>query len=149
MIKKDRFLNSGFSLVELMAVIVIIGILATVVAINVVPFLTRAHEEKVKADFSQISKALELFYLNEKVYPSTQQGLLSLITPPKKLRKPHLYPKDGYIKQIPVDPWGNDYLYLSPGQKHSSYDIFSYGADAMEGGDGENLDLGNWSFEQE
>lgn len=139
--------KNGFSLVELMAVIAIIGIIATIVTLNVVPFLTQAHEEKVKADFSQIGKALELFYINEKKYPSTQQGLQALIRAPETLRKPHLYPKDGYIKEIPTDPWGNPYLYLSPGQKTASYDLFTYGADGIEGGIEENLDLGNWAFE--
>lgn len=144
--KKNK--KNGFSLVELMAVIAIIGIIATIVTLNVVPFLTQAHEEKIKADFSQIGKALELFYINEKKYPSTQQGLQALLRAPETLRKPHLYPKDGYIKEIPIDPWGNPYLYLSPGQKTVSYDLFTYGADGIEGGDEENLDLGNWAFEQ-
>ena len=111
------------------------------------PSETKPTEEKVKADFSQIGKALELFYINEKKYPSTQQGLQALIRAPETLRKPHLYPKDGYIKEIPTDPWGNPYLYLSPGQKTASYDLFTYGADGIEGGIEENLDLGNWAFE--
>ena len=145
---QKKYYKHGFSLVELMAVIAIIGILATVVAINVVPFLSRANEEKVKSDLSQLSKALELYFLNEKSYPTTQQGLQALKLKPQDLKRPNLYPKDGYIKKLPKDPWGNPYLYLSPGQKVSSYDVFTYGADSVEGGINDNLDLGNWSFEE-
>jgi|TARA_B110000438_G_scaffold73585_3_gene73697 general secretion pathway protein G len=141
MIKKNK---SGFTLIELMAVIVILGILATIVAINVAPFLQRANLEKMRADISTVEKALELYKFNEMRYPSTQQGLEALVIPPKGLKRGYLYPENGYINSVPIDPWGQEYLYLSPGQKSKRYDIYSLGADGLEGGVGDNADIGNW-----
>ena len=138
--------KKGFTLIELLAVIVIMGLLATVVVVNVAPFLGRSNFEKVKSDLAQIEKALELFRFNELRYPTTNEGLSALVKPPESLKNPHIYPEDGYIKSIPKDPWGNPYLYLMPGTKSSSYDLFSYGADAVEGGTKQNADIGNWSF---
>ena len=134
----------GFTLIELMAVIVIMGILVTIVAVNVSPFLQRANLEKARADISQIEKALELYKFNELSYPSTDQGLEALLVPPSDLKRPFLYPSEGYINSVPSDPWGNEYLYLQPGVKSKRYDIYSYGADATEGGIGEDADIGNW-----
>ena len=107
-------MKKGFTLIELMAVIVILGILATVVAVNVSPFLQRANLEKVRADISQIEKALELYKFNELTYPTTDQGIQSLVVPPSDLKRPSLYPEGGYIKSFPQDPWGREYLYLYP-----------------------------------
>ena len=137
-------MKKGFTLIELMAVIVILGILATVVAVNVSPFLQRANLEKVRADISQIEKALELYKFNELSYPTTDQGIQSLVVPPSDLKRPSLYPEGGYIKSFPQDPWGREYLYLYPGLKNSSYDVYTLGADGVEGGTGENADLGKW-----
>ena len=97
MIKKNK---SGFTLIELMAVIVILGILATIVAINVAPFLQRANLEKMRADISTVEKALELYKFNEMRYPSTQQGLEALVIPPKGLKRGYLYPENGYILSL-------------------------------------------------
>tara|TARA_A100000164_G_scaffold98727_1_gene85946 strand:- start:42 stop:470 length:429 start_codon:yes stop_codon:yes gene_type:complete len=138
-------MKKGFTLIELMAVIVILGILATVVAINVSPILQRANFEKIRADISQIEKGLELYKFNELRYPSTDQGLVSLKQPPKDLNRPFLYPAEGYISDIPKDPWGNDYLYMSPGTNKIYYDIYTLGADGIEGGVGEDADIGNWN----
>ena len=137
----------GFTLIELMAVIVIMGILVTIVAVNVSPFLQRANIEKSRADISQITKALELYKFNELSYPSTDQGIEALIVPPSDLKRPFLYPLDGYINSVPIDPWGNEYLYLQPGQKSKKYDLYTLGADGIEGGIGENGDIGNWLSE--
>ena len=137
----------GFTLIELMAVIVIMGILVTIVAVNVSPFLQRANFEKSRADISQITKALELYKFNELSYPSTDQGIEALIVPPSDLKRPFLYPLDGYINSVPIDPWGNEYLYLQPGQKSKKYDLYTLGADGIEGGIGENGDIGNWLSE--
>jgi len=137
----------GFTLIELMAVIVILGILATIVAVNVSPFLQRANLEKARADISQIEKALELYKFNELSYPSTDQGLQALVIPPSNLKRPFLYPSEGYINAIPSDPWGNEYLYLQPGVQSKKYDVYSYGADGIEGGIGEDADIGNWLTE--
>ena len=136
--------KKGFTLIELMAVIVILGILATFVVVNVSPFLTRANVEKVKEDIAQLEKALELYKFNESTYPSTQQGLLSLVIPSEDLKKPYLFPRGGYISEIPTDPWGNPYQYEYPPQKSLNYDIYSLGADGELGGTGENQDIGNW-----
>ena len=87
-------MKKGFTLIELMAVIVILGILATVVAVNVSPFLQRANLEKVRADISQIEKALELYKFNELTYPTTDQGIQSLVVPPSDLKRPSLYPEE-------------------------------------------------------
>ena len=102
--------------------------------------------EKVKSDLAQIEKALELFRFNELRYPTTNEGLSALVKPSETLKNIHLYPEDGYIKSIPKDPWGNPYLYLRPGVKSASYDLFTYGADNVEGGTKQNADIGNWSF---
>ena len=138
-------MKKGFTLIELLAVIVILGILATVVAINVSPILQRANFEKIRADISQIEKGLELYKFNELRYPSTDQGLVSLKQPPEDLNRPFLYPAEGYISDIPKDPWGNDYLYMSPGINKIYYDIYTLGADGIEGGVGEDADIGNWN----
>jgi|TARA_B110000438_G_scaffold63467_1_gene63951 general secretion pathway protein G len=138
----------GFTLIELMAVIVILGILATIVAVNVSPFLQRANLEKMRADISQVEKALELYRFNEMNYPSTEQGLEALVIPHSDLKRPYLYPENGYINSIPQDPWGREYFYLSPGQQTKKYDIYSLGADGSEGGIGDNIDIGNWVLER-
>ena len=140
--------NYGFTLIELLAVIVIMGLLATVVVVNVAPFLGRSNYEKVKADFAQIEKALELFRFNEMRYPTTNEGLMALVKAPSSLKNNHLYPEEGYIKALPKDPWGNPYLYLRPGVKLKSYDLYTYGADGIEGGSKQNADIGNWTFKE-
>ena len=136
--------NKGFTLIELMAVLVILGILATIVVVNVSPVFQRANLEKVRADMAQTTKALELYKFNELTYPNTSQGLDALISPHSELKKPFLFPDGGYISSIPLDPWGREYLYIYPPQKSRNFDLFTLGADGLEGGTGENTDFGNW-----
>ena len=136
--------NKGFSLIELMAVVVIIGILASILVVNVAPIFQRAYLEKIRADITQVSKALELYRFNEMNYPSSDQGLDALIKPHDELKNPFLFPENGYISTLPLDPWGREYIYEYPATKSSSYDLYTLGADGLEGGTGENTDFGNW-----
>lgn len=133
----------GFTLVELMVVIVIIGLLATVVMINVLPSQDRAMTEKARADISVLEQALETYRLELLAYPNAQQGLQALVSQPTGLSRPERYRKGGYIRRLPADPWGNAYQYRQPGQ-HGSFDVWSFGADGAEGGEGDAADIGNW-----
>lgn len=139
--RPDR--ENGFTLVELMVVIVIVGLLATIVAFNVIPLGDRGKVEKAKADIATIEDALELYKLQNLNYPATSDGLQALVAPPATLSDPSRYQKGGYIKRLPKDPWGRDYLYASPGQ-HGAIDVWSYGADGKEGGEGVDADIDNW-----
>ena len=138
-----RSAENGFTLVELMVVIVILGLLATIVALNVLPSGDRARTEKARADIATIEDALELYKLQNLNYPATTDGLAALVSPPPSLTDPSRYQKGGYIKKLPKDPWGKDYLYTSPGS-HGAIDIWTYGADGKEGGEGVDADVGSW-----
>ena len=142
-LKKRRRRQSGFTLVELMVVIVIIGLLATIVALNVLPSGDTARIQKAKADIAQIEGGLELFKLQNINYPTTTQGLQALVTRPDGLPDPSRYQTGCYLKHLPKDPWGNAYLYASPGQ-HGEADVWTYGADGKEGGEAINADIGSW-----
>ena len=124
---KDRGGEEGFTLVELMVVIVIIGLLATVVLINVVPALSKSAVTKAKADISTLEQGLEMYRLNNMRYPTGDQGLQTLVA-------------DGYVKRLPNDPWGNPYVYKQPGEK-DPYEIRSLGSDGQEGGTGTAGDI--------
>ena len=138
-----KTLKKGFTLLELLIVIVIIGLLVSLVSINVLPSLNQAYLEKTKADISRIEQAIVMFKINEGTYPSQTQGLESLVKDPGDLKRPFMYPQGGYINRLPTDPWGNDYLYIFPGTLNT-YDILSLGADGQPGGEGENKDIGNF-----
>lgn len=135
--------EAGFTLVELMVVIVIIGLLATVVVINVLPAQDRAMAEKAKADIALIEQALDMYRLDNLSYPRTEQGLQALVQPPAGLAQPGRYRAGGYLKRLPDDPWGAPYQYAFPG-RHGAVDIYSFGADGREGGEGNDADIGNW-----
>ncbi|MGF1605432.1 MAG: type II secretion system major pseudopilin GspG [Rhodothalassiaceae bacterium] len=135
--------QAGFTLVELMVVLVIIGLLATVVVVNVLPSQDRAMVEKVRADIRTLEQAIELYRLDNLTYPSVDQGLEALVSAPGSLNRPERYRAGGYIKRLPEDPWGNPYQYLYPGE-HGTFDIYSLGADGRLGGEDLNRDLGNW-----
>ena len=121
----------GFTLVELMVVIVIIGLLATVVAINVMPAQDTARVKKAEADIALLEQAAEMYRLNKLDYPTTSDGLQALVS-------------EGFVKRLPDDPWGNPYHYAAPGGDGRAFDIYSYGADGREGGEDDDADLGNW-----
>ena len=135
--------ESGFTLVELMVVIVIIGLLATVVVINVLPSQDKAMVEKAKTDISRLQMALEMYKKDNLSFPTTEQGLEALVSEPAGLKRPERYQKGGYVRELPEDPWGTPYQYLMPGE-HGAYDIYSLGADGRLGGDDLNQDIGNW-----
>lgn len=135
--------EAGFTLVELMVVIVIIGLLATVVVINVLPSQDRASVEKARGDIATLSQALTLYRLHNLQYPSTDQGLQALVSAPEGLASPERYQPGGYIQNLPRDPWGNAYQYIVPGE-HGDFDLYSLGADGRLGGEGLNADITNW-----
>jgi general secretion pathway protein G len=141
--RRRRSREAGFTLVEMMVVIVILGLLATVVAINVLPSQDKAMKEKARADVSVLEQALESYRLDTFNFPRTEDGLQALVTPPASLAQPDRFREGGYIRRLPKDPWGNDYQYRSPGQ-HGAIDVFSFGADGREGGEGKDADIGNW-----
>ena len=131
----------GFSLIEIMVVVVILGILASLVVPKIIHRPDEARIVKAKQDVLAIQNALDLYRLDNGVYPSTDQGLLALIEKPTSNPIPHDWKL--YLKSIPKDPWGRDYLYLNPGQ-HGEIDVFTYGAAGQPGGTGMNAEIGNW-----
>lgn len=140
--KSRRRREEGFTLVELMVVIVIVGLLATIVAINVIPAGDKGRVVKAKADIAQIEGGLEQFRLQFSRYPSTTEGLAALTTAPSGIDAAQ-YQRGGYIKKLPQDPWGRPYQYSSPGT-HGEADVWSLGADGKEGGEGVDADVASW-----
>ncbi len=135
--------QSGFTLLEIMVVIVILGLLVAIVAPNVLQNQDIAMVEKAKADISALENALDMYKLDNHSYPSTDQGLEALVNKPTSSPTPKNYRSDGYIKRLPTDPWGNPYQYLYPGE-HGSYDLYSLGADSNNNGEGLAADITNW-----
>ena len=123
--------EEGFTLVELMVVIVIIGLLATVVVMNVMPATDRAALTKARADIATLEQGVEMYRLNKLSYPQGGEGLQAVVS-------------EGFIKRLPKDPWGNPYHYSAPGRDGRAFDIYSHGADGREGGEGEDADIGSW-----
>jgi general secretion pathway protein G len=128
-----------------MVVVVILGILAAIVVPNIMDAPDKARVAKAKQDIQQLESALEMYKLDNYVYPSTQQGLEALVAQPSGDPPARNWKPGGYIKVLPKDPWGNPYQYLNPGT-HGEVDIFTLGADNKPGGDGYNADIGNWSL---
>lgn len=132
--------ENGFTLVELMVVIVIIGLLATVVLINVLPSQDRAMVTKAKADIATLEQAMEMYRLDNMTYPAGGDGLQALKSPPPGLAQPGRYRPGGYIKKLPDDPWGRPYQLQVPG-KAGPFDIYSLGSDGAPGGEGDAADI--------
>lgn len=139
--------DAGFTLIEILVVVAIIAIFATVVAINVGGEVPKAKITKTKSDIATLESALDQFRIDNGFYPSTEQGLGALVAPPTIGRPARKFRDGGYIKRLPRDPWDQDYLYLSPGV-HGEIDIFSYGPDLAQGGEGLDADIGNWNLDQ-
>lgn len=135
----------GFSLIEIMVVVIILGILASLVVPKIMSRPDDARAVKAKHDILGIQNALELYRLDNGFYPSTDQGLHALVSQPKTRPAPQHW--KAYLKSLPKDPWGRDYLYLNPGQ-HGEIDIFTFGANGQAGGDGINAEIGNWNADQ-
>jgi general secretion pathway protein G len=138
-----RSKDAGFTLVEVMVVIVIIGLLTTFVVINVLPSQNKAMVQKAKADIRLLEQAAELYRLDMLDYPEEEAGLAALQSLPAGTPNEERYRKGGYIKFLPQDPWGRDYLYRYPGD-HGVIDIFSYGQDGAEGGEDLAADIVSW-----
>lgn len=137
--------HRGFTLIEIMVVIVILALLAALVGPKLMGRTDDAKITDTRVQIKNIETALKLYKLDNGSFPGTEQGLNALISKPTVGQIPKNYKEGGYLesKKIPKDPWGNDYLYVSPGE-HGDYDLFSYGADGAKGGDGKNADIGSW-----
>ena len=138
--------KGGFSLVEILVVLVIMGLLISVVAPTVLNRADDARVQKVHADFKAIETALKIYRLDNYVYPTTEQGLEALVERSTLDPEPRNFKEGGYLSELPLDPWGRPYLYLSPGER-GEVDLYSLGADGLSGGDGQNADVGNWKTE--
>ncbi len=140
--------DKGFTLIEVLVVIFILSILAALVAPKIIGRTDDARIAEARLQIKNFETALKLFKLDNGFYPSTEQGLEALITKPTIGRIPPNYREGGYLEQkkIPLDPWGNPYIYLCPGIQ-GDYDIISYGADGKEGGEGKDADITNWNIQ--
>ena len=140
--------NRGFTLLEVIVVMFILGLLAVIVAPKIIGRTDDARITKAKIQIKNFETALKLFKIDNGFYPSTEQGLEALIKKPTIGRIPTNYREGGYLEQkkIPLDPWGNPYIYICPGT-HGDFDIISYGADGQEGGEGKDADITNWNIE--
>ena len=144
-----KFLSKdGFTLIELMVVVVILGVLASLIAPRLLGRTDEAKIVKAKVDISAIETGLKLYRLDNGHYPTTEQGLMALVEQPSTEPLPMKWPQGGYLEreQIPKDPWNREFLYLSPGV-HGEYDILSYGADGVPGGEGMDADIKSWELE--
>ena len=134
--------NNGFTLIEVMVVVVILSILAAIVVPKIMDRPEQARITKAKSDVRALEAALNLYRLDNMLYPTTDQGLEALVTKPSGSPEPKNWKQGGYLDRLPADPWGNPYLFLNPGS-HSTIDIYSTGLDPLSGDD----DLGNWNLE--
>ena len=137
----------GFTLIEVVVVMVIISILATLVTLNVIGHVEQARRVKAEADIKTLESALKFFHIDNAFYPSTDQGLLALVAPPETGKEARNWRDGGYLEKgvVPLDPWDNDYVYVSPGVHNRDFDLASYGRDGQPGGEGPDADIANWS----
>jgi general secretion pathway protein G len=146
--EKDSSLNNqrGFTLIEILVVVVILGILAGIVVPRLLGEPEKARRTKAEVQIRSFEQALASFKLDNGFFPGTEQELGALVEKPGNGKIPTHYRDRGYIKKIPMDPWGNPYIYLSPGI-HDDYDIMSYGPDGASGGEGDDADINSWEIE--
>ena len=146
---KKYIANSrGFTLIELMAVIIILGILAGLIIPRIMGRPEEARRVKARIQIESLETALQMYKLDNGAYPSTEQGLQALVEPPSAGVLPKKWREGGYLEKsrVPEDPWGNDFVYLSPGV-HDDFDLSSYGPDGQEGGEGKDADINSWEIE--
>lgn len=139
--------NRGFTLIEIMVVVVILGILAAVAVPRIMSRPDTARITKAKQDIRVIENSLKLYRLDNFVYPSTEQGLEALVAPPAGEPAAKNWKAGGYLDRLPLDPWGNPYQFLNPGVK-GDIDLYTLGADNRPGGEGPNGDIGNWNLNE-
>jgi general secretion pathway protein G len=146
--QNSRVNNRGFTLIEIMVVIVILALLAALVGPKLIGRTDDAKVTDTKVQIKNMETALKLYKMDTGAYPSTEQGLNALVTMPTTGVIPKNYKEGGYLesKKVPKDPWGNDYVYLSPGE-HGDYDICSFGGDGVKGGEGKGSDICNWNLQ--
>ena len=135
----------GFTLIEIMVVVIIIGLLAAVIVPTVLGKVDEARVAKAKQDIQSLEAALSMYYLDNSKYPTSEQGLTALVQQPTDPTIRHWRP-GGYLERVSKDPWGNPYQYVFPGTHGKAYDLFTLGADGQPGGDGINADVGNWNL---
>lgn len=140
-----RSASRGFTLIEVMVVVAIIGILAALIVPKIMSRPDEARVVAAKQDIGSIMQALKLYRLDNGRYPTQDQGLAALVTKPTTEPVPNNWKGGGYLERLPNDPWGNPYQYLDPGV-HGEIDVFSYGADGKEGGEGADSDIGSWQL---
>lgn len=146
--RRGRYARTrGFTLIEIMVVVIIIGLLAAVIVPSVMKRVDDAKVAKAKEDIQSLETALTMYYMDNSKYPTNEQGLTALTTQPTDPTIKN-WKAGGYIERISKDPWGNDYLFIFPGTHGKPYDLCSLGADGQPGGDGINADICNWNLNQ-
>jgi general secretion pathway protein G len=148
MLQRMKQDNRGFTLIELMVVVIILGILALYIGPKIMGEPEKAKRVKAKMDIATLETALKMYKLDNGVYPSTEQGLMALVEAPETGIIPKKWRKGGYLEKnkVPNDPWGNEYVYISPGL-NGDFDLISYGPDGAPGGEEDNKDINNWEIE--
>jgi general secretion pathway protein G len=142
---RPRRYARGFTLIEIMVVVVIIGLMAAVIVPSVMRRVDDAKVARVKSDIQGIETALTMYRLDNSKFPTAEQGLQALVTQPTDPTIKH-WKAGGYLEHLNKDPWGNDYLYVYPGTHGKDYDLYSLGADGQPGGEGVDADIGNWNI---
>lgn len=143
---RNRRAQSGFTLIEIMVVVVILGILAAIVVPNIMGAPGKARVVKAKQDIRAIESALRQYRLDNFRYPTTEQGLDALVKKPTIEPVPDNYRPGGYLNRLPTDPWGHPYHYRNPG-KHGTIDVYTLGRDGRPGGKGQDATIGNWNLQ--
>lgn len=145
-LRRSRLRQRGFTLIEIMVVVIIIGLLAAIVAPTVIKRIDDAQIVVAKADVRAIEEAMKFFRLDNFAYPSTEMGIEALVTNPNDPSVRN-WKQGGYLERMPQDPWGNPYLYLNPGN-NGEFDVYTLGADGRPDGEGINADIGNWNLNE-